>query len=773
MRVGVALALAAGVFVFAGPPIAQAAGKPQVLESWVEEVHASSANLRARINPNGSSTTYRFEYVTQAAFEQSGYATVTKAPPSGAAPLGSGTTTLSVSQSLTPPLHHLLPATAYRYRVVATNSEGITTAAEHAFATQETSQVFQLPDSRSWEMVSPIDKGGGAIAAPGALFGGGDFQAAAGGGAVVYGSATAFGQAQGAPPASQYLSTRAEGGWVTQSVSAPLESAAYGDHPDGAPYRVFSADLSKGLLFGGLPCRAGLEGCPAPNPVLAGTGAPPDFMAYYLRDGSSGSFTSLLTQTDLAHSAVSAEAFEVSFAAASADLSNVVLSSCGALTANATEVLSGPGECDPEEQNLYRRSASGLSLVNLLPGETTGAPGAEIAAPIGAVSNSGSRVYWTHEDELSQERNLYLRDGNQSVQVDEAKGGGGSFQVASSDGSVAFFANEGHLYRFTATTKAITDLTPLGGVAGVLGASADGSTVYFQDATGIQRWHEGTTTQIAAGGEAATPGDYPPPTGTSRVSADGAHLAFLSAKELSGYDNGGAIEAYIYGPPVGGGTPQLICASCNPTGERAQGTASIPGALINGTTEAYGPRVLSTNGSRLFFDSSDDLVAGDSNSRPDVYQWEAGGEGDCQRSPGCVSLISSGRSTEGASFIDASADGSEAYFITDGSSVGSDPGSIDLYVARVGGGFPEAPKPIPCIADACQSLPPSPEDPDPGTLVKNSGNPQQLFVEEKKKKQRQKKKKHQGKGHGKSKPHGKGKHHVPRKRGEGRGMEGR
>jgi hypothetical protein len=282
----------------------------------------------------------------------------------------------------------------------------------------------------------------------------------------------------------------------------------------------------------------------------------------------------------------------------------------------------------------------------------------------------------------------------------------------------------------------------------------------------LQRWREGTTTQLAAGAGVAVPSDYESPTaGTSRVSADGTHLAFLSAKELSGFDNAGQVEAYLYGPPVGGGAPQLICTSCNPTGERAGGSASIPGALVNGSTQAYMPRALSQSGLRLFFTSSDVLATQDTNNRPDVYEWEAQGVGDCVRLPGCVGLISSGRSTEGASFIDASTDGSDVYFTTDGSLVGADPGSIDLYDARVGGGFAEFPKPIPCIADACQSLPASPEDPDPGTLVKNSGNPVPSFATEKKKKPHKKKhhKKH-GKGKGKGSLNGKGKYHVPLKR---------
>jgi hypothetical protein len=37
-----------------------------------------------------------------------------------------------------------------------------------------------------------------------------------------------------------------------------------------------------------------------------------------------------------------------------------------------------------------------------------------------------------------------------------------------------------------------------------------------------------------------------------------------------------------------------------------------------------------------------------------------------------------------------------------------------------------------CVGDSCQSLPPEPEDPTPGTLVPNPGNPPRHYAEPKK-----------------------------------------
>jgi hypothetical protein len=716
-NVGAALVCAAALIA---PAPALAAGPPLIDAAWVQQVTTTGVSMRMDLNPNGASTTYYFEYITDAAFQAN--------PPgerfAGAAKTTIGKTSGSTFLEVAPTLGAQLQAgTVYHYRPAASNKDGSATvgeALEHIFVTKEASKAFVLPDGRAWEMVSPIDKGGGAIAAPGSLFGGGDLQAAAAGGAVTYGSGTVFGEAAGAPPVSQYVSRREGSAWITEGVSAPLESAAYGDRPDGAPYRLFSANLSRGLMFGGLACRGGLEACPAPNMPLAGSGAPADYMAYYLREG--GAFSSLLTAGDVAHSALAPDALELAFAGAAPDLSHVVLSSCAALTADAVEVPGPPGHCDDGARNLYEWSASGLRAVNLLPGASVTSPGAGLAAPVAAVSEDGSRVYWTDGSAI------YLREGDETASLPEASGG--EFQAATPSGAFAFFLAGERLYRFVAATDASTDLTPSGGVVGLLGISADGETAYYQDASGLQRWHAGTTTTVAAGAAAAMKSDYPPATATARVNNDGLHLAFLSKASLTGFDNLDAAtklpdaELYVYGPPAESGASKLICASCNPTGERPQGPTSIPGSLVNGSTAAYRPRALSGDGSRVFFETADDLSDKDTDGAVDVYEWEEPGAGGCSRQFGCAMPISSPTGS-GGTFVDASADAeaTDVFFLTGDTLVKGDPGSIDLYDARVEGGLSGPPEEIVCVGDACQPLPGEPEDPTPGTLVSNPGNP--------------------------------------------------
>jgi hypothetical protein len=573
-------------------------------------------------------------------------------------------------------------------------------------------------DNRGWELVSPTDKNGGQVGPPGTIAGGGVLQAAAAGGAVTYSSKASFGsEGVGAPPASQYVSTRGTDGWATQNITVPILSGTYELFDEGAPYQLFSPDLSRALLLNGDHCRGEATGCAVANPPLPGTDAPTGYQNYYLREG--GAFEALVGSGDVAGRGLDPATFDLRLAGASPDLGTVILSSCSPLTADAAD------GCGSGEQNLYRWSeATGaLTLVNA-------APGAELAAQSGAVSAGGSRVYWRD----SSSGNLFLWEGGTSSQVDLAAGGAGVFETASADGSVAFYTKAGHLWRHTAGNS--TDLTPGGGVLGVLGASSSGSAVYFQDGSGLRRWSSGSTTTVAPGAAAAAPSTYPPTTGRARVSADGTKLLFVSSESLTGYNNldknTGLPDSQVF---LYDATATLLkCVSCHPQGKRPIGPSTIPGAVANGTAPgsiaSYKPRVLSANGRRVFFDSGDALVTTDANSKPatgagipDVYEWEAQGEGTCASAAGCVGIISSGPSTEGASFADASADGTDVYFLTEASLVDDDRGAVDLYDARVGGGFPIPPQPIPCEGDACQILPTAPLDPSIATLREGLGNP--------------------------------------------------
>jgi hypothetical protein len=706
-----------------GASSAQAETKPIVVGSWPADVGTESVNLRAQIESGGQATTYLFEYTPEADFRFKGFVGAVKIPQTGIS-IGFGQVQQRVGG--------LQADTAYRFRVVATNGLGFTIGEVRSFTTDEPAPVFALPDNRGWEMVSPVDKNDGEIQSFGANFGGGTIQAAAQGGSITYTSASSFADAQGSPGPSQYLSIRGEGAWATDNITLPALSGTYPEAPtSGVPYQLFSTDLGGALVSNGRRCRVSTTTqCPVENAPLPGSGEPAGYRNYYLRNGSNGSFKALLGNGDIASLALGPEDFELSFAGATPDLARVILSSCAAFTSDAVEVPGPEGECDPAEQNLYEKSGSTLRLINLLPGQGTGAPGATLAAQSRAISADGTRVYFNANG------NLYLREAALTKQVDETQGGGGTFETASLDGSIAYFSKAGRLYRYTAATGTAVDLTSTGGLQGVLGTSDDGSFVYYLTSAGLFLTRSnGTTTQVSA---QADPGSAPPTTGTARISADGRRLLFVSTAELTAYDNRNILtkvpepEVYLFAAPGTAGAG-IVCASCNPSGERPVGPASLPGAEPNGSgpnaPHAYKPRVLAADSKRVFFDTLDALAVQDTNRDRDVYEWEALGSGDCTRPSGCVKLISSGRAEGGASFLDASEDGSDAFFLTDGSLVASDPADFDVYDARVGGGSVGLAPAIPCFGDACQPLPPEPEDPTPGTRrQKPSGNPPPLLV---------------------------------------------
>ena len=100
---------------------ARAASAPTVKIAAATSVTTSSAHINATLNPNGSLTSYHFDYGPTSAL---GIATATKSA-------GSGTRTVSVSAALT----GLQSGTTYSYDVVAQNAGGTVTSRTITFKT--------------------------------------------------------------------------------------------------------------------------------------------------------------------------------------------------------------------------------------------------------------------------------------------------------------------------------------------------------------------------------------------------------------------------------------------------------------------------------------------------------------------------------------------------------------------------------------------------------------------------------------------------------------
>jgi hypothetical protein len=340
-------------------------------------------------------------------------------------------------------------------------------------------------------------------------------------------------------------------------------------------------------------------------------------------------------------------------------------------------------------------------------------PGGIAGSVLGAVSSDGSKILFDSGGNLYQRQN-----GVSTVQVDASQvsgsGGGGQFLGATADGSKVFFMDDSsagltsntqtnsgqNLYEYSGGQ--LTDLTPVGnaGVQGLAGISPDGSYLYF---VALGALANGATANndnlyLLHNGTityiaALGGGDSCDWTGsclTARTSSNGAFLAFTSSNNPTSFNSNGANEIYLYDAAAN----KLSCASCNPSGVTVNG-ASIPRpyttALGNGENE-YLQRSVSDTG-QVFFNTTDSLLPTDNNSVSDVYEWEKGQ----------LHLLSDGNNPYPSYFIDASPSGNDVFFSTWAQLVPQDTdGAADFYDARVGGGFPVSAPPPSCVGENCR-----------------------------------------------------------------------
>ena len=125
----VAIGLAAVVVLWVSQgsltvPQALAASAPTATTGAAQQVDYASATVTGTVNPNGSATTYHFEYGTSTAYGMQ----------TSSASAGSGTAGTSVQQ----PLTGLAASTTYDYRLVAVSTGGTVEGANATFTTPKT-----------------------------------------------------------------------------------------------------------------------------------------------------------------------------------------------------------------------------------------------------------------------------------------------------------------------------------------------------------------------------------------------------------------------------------------------------------------------------------------------------------------------------------------------------------------------------------------------------------------------------------------------------------
>jgi hypothetical protein len=452
------------------------------------KVASSEATVGATLEGFGSPTSYRVEYGTSEPYASTAETSL------GAI---EGPTNVQVR------LSGLSSATTYHFRFVATTPLGSTTGQPAEFTTPAASggggggascpnSTFtgfsaSLPDCRAYEAVSaglPSE-----VYVPGRpqktvpertqdIFTKRPMRAAGDGERITFvaepGESGGDGEV-GPGIGNSFLAARtSQGRWQASDIEAPgIEPA----------FEAFSSDLSVGVRHllndPELPRRF-------PSPEV-----PPNCNVLYSRT-ISGEYRSLFTETQTPGFCGTNPAEYASQKLLSAGgnegtgtvpaFTHLLFQSPAALS---TEALLAPESA--EGSNLYESIDGAPRIVNLLPGQTKSDPDAVFGgrpAEVGSspdfsnvISADGSLIFWTALDTGI----VYAREhASTTVQV---SAGAAQYWTATPDGRFVFYIEGERLWRFDTTAEAghqREELTGAGvGVRSVIGASSDGSYIYF------------------------------------------------------------------------------------------------------------------------------------------------------------------------------------------------------------------------------------------------------------------------------------------------------
>jgi DNA-binding beta-propeller fold protein YncE len=675
------------------------------------------------------------------------------------------------------PFAHQIPGPERLLRTFALSGANDTECPNQAFRTGTSAA---LPDCRAYEMVSPLDKNNGDVFTrinitgfPTELN-----QSSLDGAGFTYSSYRAFADPQSAPYTNQLLANRdPEQGWQSEAI-VPARGPLFRSGELEDPYKAFSADLSQAwMLQEGPPtldpcapagfadlyrrdsATGAFEALSCAQPNLGSNVFMPELSGF----SADGSVAVFRVDDDLA----------VSGGPPSSGLGNyqVYISSGGGELRMVSVLPNGEASGANSSAGTALRSETGNH--NRF-GIVDGAVSEDGSRVFWSTGTGGSGPIYLRQNPTSEQSASGACDeAGKACTIPVSGSDPAYFQTANPEGTKALFKVSGgpfagNLYEFDVEEEA-RQLIAEGVLDNILGASEDLAQVYFASTkASAQAQAEGAVAgkpnvYLTEGGESRFVGKlgsadlpagnlYGSPIGTApiertaRVSADGSGLVFMSfSKELSeltaGYDNTDAksgqadAEVYLYDADADGGAGKLRCVSCNPSGARP-----IGGEIEQGENGGIGPwaaatlprfqtqflqsRYLSDAGDRVFFNSFEALVLADTNGKQDVYQWEAPGTGRCTAespsylpaSEGCLSLISSGQSSDDSRFLDANVSGSDVFFTTAEDLLPQDYGLVDVYDARVNGGLPPPPAPPPaCEGDACQSPVVPPNDPTPAS----------------------------------------------------------
>jgi hypothetical protein len=728
---------------------------PSIASVTSSNVTATTADLIARINPNGEETEYRFEYGTTTAYGQS--------IPIPDESIGAGSEPVQVVEHL----QNLEVGATYHFRVVAHNKWGQVESEDQTFAfftancpnahvRQQTGAAY-LPDCRAYELVSPRNAGAVQLF-PGQGIGGGvvgedffPFPPSPNLGFATNPSHFAFwggiGQINGTDPPNilqdLYVSTRTPTGWETHypGVAASETLFAGGTECTGDMNRCINYDLKDPLELSSFD-----KGSNAPYVYNSNEDSKPI-----------GRFPTTVDEVE------GGEEF-IGDGKPSLDFSHFAFSSNNiAFAEEGLEVAPGSAydnDTGADTTELISKMPDGSPI-----GQDAGGPDEFIRIP--AVSRDGSHILMSTEAPNDTVHLIMRVGGGKGVSYDVAEEHGVSFVGMTPDGTKVYYTSDEpltvddedtsvDLFMWEEATNSIKRLSAGAGEVG----NTDSCSAGWTSQCDVQSAHMVIDTDSETPGQIFTgdnwisdSGDvyfYSPelldgpangqsnkrnlfvyrngdvqfvaafesgaPAARMQVTPDGDRVAFVtSTRILSGYDNSGLREMYTFDPD----TEKMNCVSCVPTG--APPTSAVI-AAANG--------IFMTDDGRTFFSTRDALVPFDSNGLRDVYEYVDG-------RPQLISSGTSSQDTWGGGLLiypamtvgleGVSHDGTDVYFSTFDTLVSEDENGefIKFYDARTGGGFPVQEPPPPCkAADECHnagSVTPAPPPVGTGTYG-TSGN---------------------------------------------------
>ncbi|HEY6761303.1 MAG TPA: hypothetical protein VI318_17525 [Baekduia sp.] len=342
--------------------------------------------------------------------------------------------------------------------------------------------------------------------------------------------------------------------------------------------------------------------------------------------------------------------------------------------------------------------------------------GSAVPGDARAISTDGSRIYFVMDGQL------YVRIDGETTNLISAShvngqprgpvtGANAKFMGASDDGhTVVFTANvplttgatTGGLYSYDEDSDqlrllAAVDTSAGRSVLGTVHTTSDGARTYFVSTAAlggaavaghpnlyvagdvglrfIAQLSPADASFVWQGGEFAN---------QTALSRDGRRLAFPSVAALTGGPTSSFEKIYEYDLD----DDALTCASCLPGGAAPTGDAALRDTL---GLQLIQPLTFADDGT-LFFQTPDALTPDDTDSAYDVYAYDGADR----------HLVSTG-TDEDVYYAGNSADGRDVFVRTHATLAPDDDdgGYADIYVLRIGGGFPSTATP-PCAGEACR-----------------------------------------------------------------------